>query len=96
MIISFGDQATEGVFNGVRSKYSRKIPASIMSVALRKLDMLNAAHCPDDLKIPPGNKFEHLKGNLSGFYSIRINDQYRIIFKMVDSNVHGVKIVDYH
>jgi toxin HigB-1 len=96
MIISFGDQATEDLYNGVNSKGSRKIPSNIVAGALRKLDIINAAHRPEDLKAPPGNRLEHLKGNRSGFYSIRINDQFRIIFKMAQSNAYAVQIVDYH
>jgi proteic killer suppression protein len=96
MITSFGDQATEDFYNGVNSKYSRKIPSDIVAVAQRKLDMINAAHRPADLKAPPGNRFEHLKGDLAGFYSIRINDRFRIIFNMTQSNVYNVKILDYH
>ena len=96
MITSFGDQATEDLYNGVNSKESRKIPSNIVIVALRKLDMINSAHRPEDLKAPPGNRLEHLKGNRSGFYSIRINDQFRIIFTMAQSNAYTVQIVDYH
>jgi toxin HigB-1 len=96
MIISFGDQATDDLYNGVNSKYSRKISPDIVAVALRKLDMVNAAHRPEDLKAPPGNRLEHLKGGRSGFYSIRINDRFRIIFRMAESNAYAVQIVDYH
>jgi len=58
--------------------------------------MINAAQCIEDLKTPPGNRLEALKGSLSGFSSIRINQQYRIIFKMIQSNASGVQIIDYH
>jgi toxin HigB-1 len=96
MIMSFGDKATEDLYNGLNSKESRKIPSNILAVALRKLDMINAAHRPEDLKAPPGNRLEHLKGDRVGFYSIRINDQYRIIFRMTQSNASNVQILDYH
>ena len=96
MITSFGDQATEDFYNGVNSKFSRKIPSEIVTVAQRKLDMINAAHRPEDLKAPPGNRLEHLKGDLAGFYSIRINDRFRIIFRMAQSNTYDVQIIDYH
>lgn len=96
MIVSFGDKATEDLYNGVNSRYSRKFSSNLVSVALRKLDMINASHAPEDLKAPPGNRLEHLRGNLSGFYSIRINDQFRIIFKMTQSGACDVQIVDYH
>ncbi|HAJ80189.1 MAG TPA: plasmid maintenance system killer protein [Fibrobacteres bacterium] len=96
MIQSFADQATCDVYNGLDSKYSRKIPRNIHDVACRKLDMLNAAHKPEDLKAPPANRLEHLKGNYKGFYSIRVNDQFRIIFRFQESNAFDVSIVDYH
>jgi Plasmid maintenance system killer protein len=96
MIINFGDKATEDVYNGVNSRFSRKIPHHILSVAVRKLDMINAAQGPEDLKSPPGNHLKHLKGTLMEFYSIRINDQFRIVFKMNQSNAYNVQIVDYH
>jgi len=96
MIMSFGDKATEDVYNGVSSKDSRKIPNTILSAACRKLDMINAAQRLQDLRVPPQNRLKPLKGDLQGFDSIRINDQFRIIFKMIQSDAHNVKIVDYH
>jgi len=75
---------------------SKKIPSTIHGVALRKLDYLNSAYCLDDLKIPPANRLEKLQGNLKEFYSIRINRQYRVIFKFKDENIYDVKITDYH
>lgn len=96
MIINFKDQATEDIFNGLNSKESRKIPQNIHSVAIRKLDMLNAAIRPEDLKIPPGNRLERLKGDLADYYSIRINDQFRILFAFEQSNAFNVQIIDYH
>jgi proteic killer suppression protein len=96
MIISFGDKITEDVYNGVFTKDSRKIPHTILSVTHRKLDLINASQCVEDLKAPPGNRLEPLRGNFSGFHSIRINDQYRIIFKMIGSNAGEVQITDYH
>jgi proteic killer suppression protein len=96
MIVNFKDKATEDVFNGVYSKESRKIPQNIHSIAVRKLDMINAAIRIEDLRIPPGNRLESLKGDLVGFFSIRINDQFRIIFTFNQSNAFNVQIVDYH
>jgi toxin HigB-1 len=96
MIINFGDKATEDVYNGINSRFSRKIPHNILAVAIRKMDMINATQSLKDLKSPPGNHLEHLKGELTEFYSIRINDQFRIIFKMNQSNAFNVQIVDYH
>ncbi|MBR1908683.1 type II toxin-antitoxin system RelE/ParE family toxin [bacterium] len=92
MIKSFKDSETENIFNG---KKSRKF-ASIQKVAKRKLDMIHFAFSEKDLVVPPANHFEHLKGSLSGFYSIRINDQYRIIFSFQNGCAYDVQIVDYH
>ena len=80
MIKNFGDKDTEYLF--VNGK-SRMYPATIIKTALRKLDYLNAAEIIEDLKIPPGNRLEKLKRNLSGMFSIRINDQYRIVFRFL-------------
>ena len=96
MITSFRDQATEDIFNGTSSTKALKIPLAIWPAAERKLDMLNAAHALMDLRVPPGNRLEALKGNLKDFYSVRINSQYRIIFKWSDGNAGEVQIVDYH
>ncbi|VXD21338.1 type II toxin-antitoxin system RelE/ParE family toxin [Planktothrix paucivesiculata] len=96
MIQTFGDKRTEDLFQGISSRETRKFPADLIKVAVRKLDMLNAAYQLEDLRSPPGNRLESLKGDLKGFYSIRINDQWRIIFKWQNGNVLAVKIVDYH
>ena len=93
MIKSFLDKESEKFY--ITGK-SRKIPSTIHKVALRKLDYLNSAFCLDDLKIPPANHLEKLQGDLKEFYSIRINKQYRIIFKFKSENAYNVKIVDYH
>lgn len=96
MITSFGNQATADLFNGINSRNSRKISSEITQKALNKLDILNAVEKLDELKNPPGNRLEALKGNLKGFYSIRINNQWRIIFKWVSNDAYETKIVDYH
>lgn len=75
---------------------SKQIPATIHKVALRKVDYLNSAFVLEDLKVPPANRLEKLVGSLEGFYSIRINKQYRIIFRFENSNAYDVKIIDYH
>ena len=95
MIASFGDNATADFFNGAASKGARRWQA-IEAVALRKLDMVNAAAKLDDLKAPPGNRLEALKGDLAGFHSIRVNDQWRIVFEWKEGGAHQVKITDYH
>ena len=96
MIISFGNQGTADLFNGVESREARKIPSEISKTALKKLDILNAAEQLDELKVPPGNRLEALKGNLKGFYSIRINSQWRIIFQWDKGKVTQVQLIDYH
>ncbi len=96
MIQSFGDRGTEDLFNGVNSSKARRIPSNIVDSALLKLDVLNAATSLNDLRSPPGNRLEALRGTLTGFHSIRINSQWRIIFRWSDSNCNEVRIVDYH
>ena len=96
MIRNFKDDSTQDIFSGVNSKEARKLPQEIWQIAWRKLDMLNAAHEIKDLKSPPGNRLESLKGNLRGYYSIRINDQYRIAFRFAEGHADAVEITDYH
>ncbi|WP_250655738.1 type II toxin-antitoxin system RelE/ParE family toxin [Alkalimarinus coralli] len=96
MIISFGNKATSDLFNGVSSRWVRKLPNQIHELALYKLDVINAAQNLDDLKSPPGNRLELLKGDLEGFHSIRINSQWRIVFRWDSNAAHDVQIVDYH
>lgn len=93
MIVSFGDRATEALFNRDRP---RGIDPRIQQVARRKLVMIDAAASLSDLRVPPGNRLEALKGALSGRHSIRINDQWRITFVWRSGNAHEVSIVDYH
>lgn len=96
MIASFGDRATEDLYHGRKSKAARRVPSDIVSVALRKLDMINAAQVLQDLASPPGNHLEALRGNLKGYHSIRINDQWRLVFRWEAGEAHGVRIADYH
>ena len=96
MIQSFGNRATSDLYHGISSSRARKLPSQIRELALYKLDVLNAAHSLDDLKSPPGNRLEMLKGDLAGYYSIRINNQWRIVFRWQETNAHDVQIVDYH
>ncbi|MFO0828742.1 MAG: type II toxin-antitoxin system RelE/ParE family toxin [Phycisphaerales bacterium] len=94
MIASFGDKATRQLYNtGVRPP---RIPPDIARTALRRLDSLNAATQLVDLRSPPGNRLEQLKGDLAGFYSIRVNDQWRIVFRWSGGDAHEVRILDYH
>ncbi len=96
MITSFGDRITSDLYHGISSGRVRRLPSQIADTALHKLDALNAALSLDDLRSPPGNRLEALRGNLMGFYSIRINSQWRIIFRWHSSNAHDVKVIDYH
>lgn len=95
MIRSFKDKETEKIFN---QEYSKKLPTNIQKVALRKLMLIDAAEKLSDLKIPPANHLEALSGNRIGQWSIRINDQWRIVFVPSDGgrNYDEVEIVDYH
>ncbi len=92
MILSFGSKETEKVWNGERV---RKWPIEIQTAGRRKLRMLNNSQNISDLRIPPSNRLEKLSGNLKDFYSIRINDQWRIIFLWEDGNASKVEIIDY-
>lgn len=92
MIRSFGDERTAALFRDERVRQF----AGIARSAKRKLEAVNAASRLEDLAIPPANRLEKLKGDLKEFYSIRINDQWRVIFKWIDGEPHDVQIVDYH
>jgi proteic killer suppression protein len=93
MIKTFADRETENLYLMCRSK---KFPPTVCKTGIRKLDYLNAATKLDDLRVPPGNRLEALKGKYEGKYSIRINDQYRIVFRFEDSDAYDVEITDYH
>lgn len=92
MIVDFYCKETEKIFNGTDSKKFK----TIQKIAKRKLDMLHFAVSEKDLLAPPSNKFEHLKGDLKGFCSIRINDQFRVVFKFESGKATKVRIMDYH
>ena len=93
MIASFRDSETATVWSGHRS---RKLPPDIQATALRKLRLLNSAKRLEDLRIPPANRLEALKGARKGQHSIRVNDQWRICFVWSEGNAYQVEIVDYH
>lgn len=93
MIVGFACRETAAVFEGRRST---RFPPSIHRAAMRKLWMLDAAVTLDDIRVPPANRLEKLKGDRAGYYSIRINDQWRICFKWERSIASDVEIVDYH
>ena len=93
MIISFGDKDTKSIWEGERVK---RLSSDLQKIGRRKLRMLNNSINLADLQIPPSNRLEKLKGNLKDYYSIRINSQWRIIFKWQNGNASNVEIVDYH
>lgn len=96
MILHFSDRATADIFHGENTKAARRVPPVLWKVACRKLDMLNAAHRLQDLMAPPNNRLEGLHGKWTGFHSIRVNDQFRVVFKWVDGHAKNVQITDYH
>ncbi|MFM2285650.1 MAG: hypothetical protein RLZZ543_1147 [Bacteroidota bacterium] len=93
MIITFGDKETKKIWEGERIK---SLSTDIQEIARRKLRMLNNSQNINDLLIPPSNRLEKLKGNYKEYYSIRINDQWRIVFKWINGNAERVQVVDYH
>jgi len=97
MICSFKNAGTEDIFNGVNSRAARKIcPPSLWRVAARKLEQLDSVVFLEELRVPPGNRLEALRGDRSGQVSIRINSQYRICFIWTEAGPDAVEIVDYH
>ncbi len=96
MIVGYADEATRDVHIGVESRAARRFGADVQAVARRKLDLIGAAADIRDLAVPPGNRLEKLKRRLVGFYSIRVNDQFRIIFRFREGQASQVQIVDYH
>ncbi len=97
MAIEFRNRGTEDVFNGVDSKAARKLlPAGLVDRAREKLFLVDDAEALQDLRVPPGNRLEALKGDRKGQYSIRINDQYRVCFRWSSQGARDVEIVDYH
>lgn len=96
MIKSFGDRVTEDLYNGISNAKVRRLPEEVRALAIYKLDVLNAVVSLKELRSPPGNRLEALKGDLAGFHSIRINKQWRIVFRWQGSEAFDVRIADYH
>lgn len=96
MIISFGNQLAQDLFDDRKSKYTRHFPPELYRVGRRKILYLHDADNLTDLRAPPGNRLEALRGGLQGFYSIRINDQWRVVFKWFEGGASEVKVLDYH
>jgi len=96
MIVSFGDRVTEDLYHNRPTSRARRFPQDVVGLALVKLDMLNGAAAVLDLRSPPGNRLEALKGDLKGSHSIRVNDQWRLVFRWEGNNALDVRLMDYH
>ena len=96
MIESFGDRATEDLYHNRQTRRARSFPPNILGAAFRKLDVIESAHNLQDLRSNPGNRLEALRGDLQGFHSIRVNEQWRIIFRWLDNSAQDVSLIDYH
>lgn len=96
MLRSIADKTTQDVYDGVNSRHARKLPGELHGKARRLLDQINAAPTLDFLRVPPSNRLEKLRGDLAGYWSLRINDQWRIIFRWEDRDALDVEITDYH
>ena len=96
MIRSFGDRATEDLYHNRNTSRVRRFPSNVRAAALRKLDVVDSADDLLDLRVLPGNRLQALKGDLKGFHSIRVSDQWRIVFRWHDNSAHEVSLIDYH
>lgn len=96
MIRTLADDTTRDIWNGVNSKAARRVPRSLWPIVRRKLDQLDVVTKLDDLRVPPGNQLHALTGELKGWHAVRVNDQYRIVFKFVGTDVVDVRCVDHH
>jgi len=96
VIVSFGDKATRDIYDGRDTKAARKIPRDLWPRIQDKLDLMNAAVSLNDLKVPPSNRLEKLRGDLESFHSIRVNLQYRLIFRFAGQHCADVRCRDYH
>jgi len=96
MIVSFGDKTTEDIFHGHDTKAARRI-AQVLWVRIQaKLDLLNVSITLEDLRVPPSNRLEKLRGDWGGFYSVRVNDRYRLVFRFMSGSASDVRCTDYH
>jgi toxin HigB-1 len=96
VIRTLADDTTRDIWNGVNSKAARRIPRDLWSIVQRKLDQIDSVTKLDDLKVPPGNRLHALVDDLAGFHAIRVNDQYRIIFRFEGPDSYDVRCADYH
>jgi proteic killer suppression protein len=96
MIVSFGDKTTEDIFHGHDTKAARRLGQGLWMCVQIKLDLLNASTTLEDLRVPPSNRLEKLRGDWTGFYSVRVNNQYRVVFRFESGNAIDVRCTDYH
>lgn len=96
MIKSFADRMAKDIYDGINSRYSRKLDLLLHAKAQRLFDQINAAPSLEFLRIPPGNQLEKMRGGLSGYWSLRINERWRIIFRWIGNDAYDLKIIDYH
>ena len=96
MIRTFADETTRDIWNGVNSKAARRIPRELWPNVRRKLDQIDAVTRLDDLKVPPGNRLHALGADLRRFHAVRVNDQYRIVFRFAGGDAFDVRCTDYH
>ena len=96
MIRTLAGDTTRDIWNGVNSKAARHIPRELWPIVRRKLDQIDAVTRLDDLKVPPGNRLHALAGEFRGFQAVRVNDQYRIVFRFQDADAFDVRCTDYH
>ena len=96
MIRSFADDTTRDIWNGVNSKAARRVPRAIWPIIQRKLDQVDTVTALGDLRVPPGNRLHALSDDLAGFHAVRVNDQYRIIFRFEGQHAFDVRCADYH
>jgi len=96
MIRTLADDTTRDIWNGVNSKAARRIPRALWPIVHRKLDQVDAVRKLEDMKVPPGNRLHALMDDLAGYHAIRVNDQYRIIFRFDGHDAYDVRCTDYH
>jgi toxin HigB-1 len=96
VIRTLADEATRDMWNGVNTKAARRIPRELWPIVRRKLDQIDAVTKLEDLKVPPGNRLHALTGDLRGWHAVRVNDQYRIVFRFDGADVFDVRCTDYH
>ena len=96
MIRTLADDTTRDIWNGVNTKAARRIPRDLWSIVRRKLDQIDAVSRLEDLKVPPGNRLRALVGALRGWHAVRVNDQYRIVFRFAGADAFEVRCTDYH